>query len=61
MEIQRNRKERTVRITQTTYLKKVLSRFNMTDYASTPTPMIVGTQLQEELVDKAKPEVIQEY
>lgn len=45
MELQRNRKERTVRITQTTYLKKGLARFNMTDCISAPTPMVVGTQL----------------
>lgn len=33
----------------------------MSNCASAPTPMVLGTQLQEELVDKASPEVIQEY
>ena len=61
MEIQRNRARRTVRVTQTSYLKKVLARFNMSNCASAPTPMVLGTQLQEELVDKASPEVVHEY
>ena len=61
MEIQRDRAKRTVRVTQTTYLKKVLARFNMTNCTIVPTPMVVGTQLQEELIDKAKPDVVREY
>ena len=61
MEIQRDRNKRTVRITQTTYLKKVLARFGMSNCASAPTPMVAGTQLQEETVDQARPEVIHEY
>ena len=61
MEIQRNRLNRTVRITQANYLKKVLARFGMTKCASTPTPMVAGTQLQEEVVDKATPADTREY
>lgn len=61
MEIQRCRTTRTVRITQTAYLKKVLSRFGMAKCAPAPTPMVVGTQLQEELVDQAPSDVVQLY
>ena len=61
MEIHRNRRNRTVRITQTAYLKKVLARFGMTKCASAPTPMVAGTQLQEELVDQATPVATREY
>ena len=61
MEIQRNRLKRTVRVTQTAYLRKVLARFGMTTCASVPTPMVAGTQLQEEVVDKATTAVIREY
>lgn len=61
IEIRRNRRNRTVRITQTAYLKKVLARFGMTKCASAPTPMVAGTQLEEELVDQATPAVIKEY
>ena len=41
MEIQRDRIKRTVRITQTTYLKKILARFNMSNYIATLTLIIV--------------------
>ena len=51
MEIQRNRAKRSVRITQSTYLKKVLARFNMANFAPVSTLIIVGTQLEEESVD----------
>lgn len=61
MEIQSNRAKRTVRITQTTYLKKVLARFGLTNCTPVATPMVVGTQLQEELVIQTKPEVVREY
>ena len=61
MEIRRCRTTRTVRITQTAYLKKVLSRFGMAKCASAPTPMVVGNQLQEELVDQAPPDVVRLY
>ena len=61
MEIQRNRLRRTVRVTQTAYLRKVLSRFGMTACASAPTPMVAGTQLEEEVVDKATTAVTREY
>ena len=61
MEIVRNREARTVRVTQTTYLKKVLTRFGMSNCATAPTPMVINTQMQAELVDKARPEVTQEY
>ena len=45
MEIQWDRNKRTVRITQTIYLKKVLARFDIFNCASAPTPIIAGTQL----------------
>ena len=61
MEIQRCRTTRTVRITQEPYLKKVLNRFGMANCASAPTPMVAGTQLKEELVDQAPPDVIRLY
>ena len=61
MEIQRCRTTRTVRIAQTAYLKKVLSRFGMAKCAPAPTPMLVGTQLQEELVGQVPPDVVQLY
>lgn len=61
MKIQRNRFKRTVRVTQTIYLKKVLARFNMANCASVFTPMVVGTQLQEEKVDKALSDIVHEY
>ena len=61
MEIQRDRTKRTVRVTQTTYLRKVLDRFNMANCAPVPTPMVMGTQLEAEVIDKAKPDVVQEY
>ncbi len=61
MEIQRDRHAKTVRVTQITYLKKVLARFNMANCAPAPTPMVLGTQLQEELVDQARPDVVKEY
>ncbi len=61
MEIVRDRLNRTVRITQTTYLKKILSRFGMASCASAPTPMAAGTQLQEESIDQAKPNVVKDY
>ena len=61
MEIQRNRVKRSVRITQSTYLKKVLARFNMANSAPVPTPMVVGTQLEEESVDQAISDVVREY
>lgn len=46
---------------QIMYLKKVLIRFNMSNYATALTSMILSTQLQKELVKKASLEVIQEY
>ena len=61
MEMQRDRTRGIVRVTQITYLKKVLIRFNMSNCASAPTSMVLGIQLQEELVDKASPEIVQEY
>ena len=61
MEIQRDRMAKTVRVTQTTYLKKVLARFGMTSCASAPTPMVVGSQLQAEVIDKVTPQAVHEY
>ena len=42
MEISRDRFQRTVRITQTAYLKKVLARFGITNCASTSTLIVVN-------------------
>ena len=61
MEIQRNRAKRSVRITQSTYLKKVLARFNMTNSAPVLTLIIVDTQLKEKLVNQAISNVVREY
>ena len=43
MEIQRMRSERTMRITQQAYLKKVLTRFGMANCVSAPLSMAPGT------------------
>ena len=61
MEIQRMRSERTVRITQQAYLKKVLTRFGMATCTPVLTPMLPGTQLQEELVDQAPSDIVRLY
>ena len=61
IEIQRNRAKRSVRITQSTYLKKVLARFNMTNSAPVLTLIIVDTQLKEKLVNQAISNVVREY
>ena len=61
MEIQRNRAKRSVRITQSTYLKKVLARFNMTNSALVSTSIIVDTQLKEKLVNQVISNVVREY
>jgi len=42
MEIKRDRVNRTVKITQSAYLKKVLARFNMAIYATSPTLIVLG-------------------
>ena len=61
MEIQRNRAKRSVRITQSTYLKKVLVRFNMANSVFVSTSIIVDTQLKEESVNQATSNVVREY
>ena len=61
MKIQRNRAKRSVRITQSTYLKKVLARFNMTNSALVSTSIIIDTQLKEKLVNQATSNVVREY
>ena len=61
IKMQRDRVRETVRVTQITYLKKILTRFNISKYITTLTPMILNTQLQKKLINKASPEVIQEY
>ncbi len=61
IEIVRDRLNRTVRITQTTYLKKILSRFGIASCVSVLTPIAAGTQLQEESIDQAKPNVVKDY
>ena len=61
MKIQRNRAKRSVRITQSTYLKKVLARFNMTNSALVSTSIIIDTQLKEKLVNQVTSNVVREY
>ena len=61
MEIQRNRAKRSVRIIQSTYLKKVLARFNMANSVLVSTSIIVDTQLKEKSVNQATSNVVREY
>ena len=61
MEIQRNRTNRIVRISQASYLKKVLARFGMAKCASTPTPMVPSSELYEETILQAHSKAVKEY
>lgn len=61
MEINRDRANKTVRITQTAYLKKVLARFDMSTCKAVPTPMVTGTQLRKEDILQASKDDVKEY
>ncbi len=61
IEIVRDRLNRTVRITQTTYLKKILSRFRIAFCVSALTSIAANTQLQEESINQAKSNVVKDY
>jgi len=50
MEIKRDRVNRTIRITQSAYIKKVLARFDMAICSSSPTPIVLGLQLRKEII-----------
>jgi len=50
IEIKRDRVNRTVKITQSAYLKKVLARFNIAIYATSYTLIVPGLQLRKETI-----------
>jgi len=50
MEIKRDRVNRTVRITQSAYIKKVLARFDMAIYSTSPNLIVPGLQLRKEII-----------
>ena len=52
---------RTIRVTQTTYLKKVLARFEMTSYILVLISMVVESQLQAEVINKVTSQSIYKY
>jgi len=61
MEIKRDRVNRTVKITQSAYLKKVLARFNIATYATSPTPIVPGLQLRKEIILQANKAEVKYY
>jgi len=61
MEIKRDRVNKTVKITQSAYLKKVLARFNMATCSTSPTPMVSGLQLRKETILQANKEQVKHY
>jgi len=61
MEIKRDRVNRTVRITQSAYIKKVLARFNMAIYSTSPTPIVPGLQLRKEIILQANKAEVKYY
>ena len=61
MKIQRNRVKRSVWITQSTYLKKVLARFNITNFVLVSTLIIVNIQLKEKSMNQAISNVVRKY
>ncbi len=50
IEIVRNRTNRTVRITQSTYIKKILVRFKMADYTSVATLIVANIEFHKESI-----------
>jgi len=61
MEIKRDRVNRTVKITQSAYLKKVLARFNIAIYATSPTLIVPGLQLRKETILQANKAEVKHY
>jgi len=61
MEIKRDRVNRTVRITQSAYMKKVLARFNMAIYSTSSTPIVPGLQLRKETILQANKAEVKYY
>jgi len=56
MEIKRDRVNRTMKIIQSAYIKKLLTRFEMAIYSTSPTLMISGLQLRKEEILQANKE-----
>ncbi len=61
MEIKRDRVNRTIRITQSAYMKKVLARFDMAIYSTSPTLMVPGLQLRKEIILQANKAEVKYY
>jgi len=61
MEIKRDRVNRTVKITQSAYMKKLLARFEMATCSTSPTPMVSGLQLRKEEILQANKEQVKLY
>lgn len=60
MEIYRNRDTRLVRITQKSYITKILHRFGMESCSTAPTPMVTGLKLRkEELLTSTKDSILE--
>jgi len=56
IEIKRDRVNRTVKITQSAYMKKLLARFEMAIYSTSPTLIVSGLQLRKEEILQANKE-----
>jgi len=61
MEIKRDRVNRTVRITQSAYMKKVLARFDIATYSTSPTLIVLGLQLRKEIILQANKAKVKHY
>jgi len=61
IEIKRDRVNRTIRITQSAYMKKVLARFDMAIYSTSPTLMVPGLQLRKEIILQANKAEVKYY
>jgi len=56
MEIKRDRVNRTIKITQSAYIKKVLARFEMATCSTSPISIVSGLQLRKEEILQANKE-----
>jgi len=61
MEIKRDRVNRTIRITQSAYIKKVLARFDMATCSTSPTLIVPGLQLRKEIILQANKAEVKYY
>ena len=61
IEINRNREERTLSLTQTSYITKFLKRFGMSDCNGERTPMAVGTYISKEDCPKGDTKLMADY